>query len=61
MKLVKKGRKEKPWRGTCSGCGDQYTADRKELKVEYDQREGYEFAHKKCPNCKNDFVFYPQK
>jgi hypothetical protein len=53
MRLVKKGTKQsQKFIGTCSVCGSQYEAERRELRIEPgSQREPGEFAHAKCTVC----------
>jgi hypothetical protein len=63
MKLVKKGKKDKPWTGTCRKCFAEYEADKSELRVEHGtQREPGDFAHSTCPDpkCQGNVIFYPQ-
>ncbi len=60
MKLVKKGKDPKTeiWKATCGNCGSKFEAERGELKVTDDQREG-PFARHVCTVCGQEMFFYP--
>ena len=61
MELVKKGTKlEEVWEGTCSHCGSQFRATKKELEKDItdDQRDG-RYCRRKCTECSEDFFLYP--
>jgi hypothetical protein len=53
MRLIREGKKQpQVFSGTCSTCGSEYEAERKELKIEDGgQREPGEFAHATCVVC----------
>jgi len=52
MKVVARSTRGKDlFRGTCMKCRATVEASRKELVVRQDQREHYEYAWAKCPEC----------
>lgn len=61
MKLLKKGRAPKPWKGTCEDCGAKYEEEERALNVISD-RDG-SFAEKTCldKKCKGRVFFYPPR
>jgi len=48
------------WKATCDNCHSKFEAERRELAVTDDQRDGA-FAHAKCELCGDDMVFYPPR
>lgn len=61
MKIIKKGRNPEdiPWRGHCHHCESEVEALRRELNIEWDQRENGEFGRANCPMCNREMIFYP--
>ena len=55
MKLTKRGDKlDRKWAGRCRICGSEYEDTEENVrrgKSERCPREGYEFAHRDCPEC----------
>ena len=53
MKCTKPGTKNdnQKWAGHCRQCKAEFEAQRDEINVNRCPREGYEFAHKECPEC----------
>lgn len=62
MRIIKKGKdpNTKLFRAICYSCDAVLEAERKELKIEYDQRESGEFGRAQCPCCKCEVIFYPK-
>lgn len=58
MILLKKGPGKQPWKGKCSKCENEYSAEKDELTTTDVDREG-PFGYKKCPNCTTIIYFYP--
>lgn len=61
MKIIKKGRnpEEDLFHGQCCSCKSEMEALRKELAIEWDQRENGEFGRANCPVCGYGVIFYP--
>jgi hypothetical protein len=60
MKIIKSGKKPKPMRGTCQGCGCKVEVVEKETKfLAYDRDHvpGAATRYVKCPECKRDFLW----
>jgi hypothetical protein len=66
MKLIKKGKLPRIWRGSCRKCQAEFEdteAHVREGKTESCPRERYGFAHRDCPECGakagNAVILYP--
>ena len=60
MRVIKKGKKPTPFHGDCRNCGAEVEAERSELKITDDQREGI-FGEANCPECLHRMFFYPKQ
>lgn len=62
MNIIKRGtpKDTRLWRGTCRECESVIGAIRKELQIEFDQKEDGEFGQAVCPVCGYTMIFYPK-
>jgi len=59
MRILRDGKKGKPvFVGKCFTCGCIFEEDKENLSVDHCPREGYAFAHVKCPCCEIRAVMY---
>ncbi len=61
MRVVKRGKPKAQdiFKGECHDCHSVVEAERHELKVTDDQRDG-EFGETACPICKARLILYPK-
>jgi hypothetical protein len=64
MEMTRKPTKlvpEEKFNGSCQNCGAGWSAQRRELRVQWDMREKGEFGQAQCGNCGHLINFYPAR
>ena len=61
MRIIKEGKlpEKEIWSGECHNCKTVAEAERGELQVTYDQRDG-SLGRASCPLCHKEMHFYPK-